>query len=379
MLGGMDLRTIAVAVRRAFNATLGSVGSVVLADPTQASGFQSVPVAFNWKNRLINPDGRIYVRAAVATADDTYFANSWYILSQTNTVTPSVLTDPEDGYPAGVRITQSQAVAQRFGFAQIIEGRYCKDLRGKSGVMVPRIRCSSAQAIRYAILGWTGTEDAVTSDVVLDWTSASYAAGGFFLAANLQVLSVGSQLPTVNTWASLAAITAALGSTFNNIVVMVWTEGTAAQNVTLDFDYVQFERGSVATEFERRTHTIEELLTQRYLPSFVVGDVDESVIGQGGCVNTSAAHVFLPFRAEARTPPTGVTVSNVAHFNLYSGIAGATAATAISISGNFAPSKSGAGLVVTGTGTPYTARDPASFVGEGIGVGRYIYFTGAEL
>jgi hypothetical protein len=221
------------------------------------------PAAF--KNKLINPDGDIYQRAVAATADDTYFADRWYILTQTNTVTPSVLTDPEDGFPKGVRITQSQAVAQRFGYAQIILGRNCKNLRGKSGVFVPRIRASSSQAIRYAILGWTSTENAVTSDVVLDWTSSTYTAGNFFLAANLSVLVVGAQTPSANTWTSLTPITAALGSSFNNIVVMVWTEGTAAQNFTLDFDFNQFEQGSVATEFDRRDRESEIVKCQAYM------------------------------------------------------------------------------------------------------------------
>ena len=216
------------------------------------------------RNRLINPDGAIYQRAVAATADDVYFADRWYILSQTGTVTPSALTDPEDGFPSGVRITQSQASAQRFGYAQIIESRICKDLRGKSGVFVPRIRISNSQAVRYAILGWTSTADSVTSDVVADWTSGTYTAGNFFLGSNLSVIAVGAQTPSASTWTSLTAITAALGSTFNNIIVMVWTEGTAAQNVTLDFDFNQFEQGSIATPFERRQFPSELVMCQRY-------------------------------------------------------------------------------------------------------------------
>ena len=221
-----------------------------------------------FRNRLINPSGAVYQRAIAATADDTYFADRWYALTQTGTITPSVLTDPEDGYPSGVRLTQSQASAQRFGFAQIIEGKNCKDMRGSSGVLVPRIRASASQAIRYAILGWTGAEDTVTSDVVNDWTSGTYTAGNFFLASNVSVIAVGAQTPSANTWTSLAALTAALGSTFNNIVVMVWTEGTAAQNFTLDFDYVQIEKGALALPFETRAIGQEVNLCDRYYQKY---------------------------------------------------------------------------------------------------------------
>lgn len=215
-------------------------------------------------NLLFNPDGRIYQRAVAATADDTYFADRWYILTQTGTVTPSQLTAPEDGYPYGIRITQSQVTAQRFGFAQIIEGSNCKQLRGQNAALQPRVRISNSQAIRYAILGWTGTEDTVTSDVVNDWTSGTYTAGNFFLAANLTVISVGAVTPSANTWTSLTTITGACGSSFNNLIVMVWTEATAAQNVTLDFDYVMLNTGSSVSSFERKSTGEQLALCARY-------------------------------------------------------------------------------------------------------------------
>src|SRR5581483_8615309 len=71
-------------------------GKVRVVDSAQSDGWQDVPVTFNWKNRLMNPDGRIAQRGFAATADDTYFVDRWYILSQTGTVTPSALSDPEN-------------------------------------------------------------------------------------------------------------------------------------------------------------------------------------------------------------------------------------------------------------------------------------------
>lgn len=243
-----------------------------------------------FRNRLVNPDGAIYQRAIAATADDTYFADRWYMLTQTGTVTPSQLTDPEDGYPDGIRITQSQVTAQRFGYAQILRGDYCKDLRGNSGTFVPRVRISNAQAIRYAILGWTGTENAVTSDVVNDWTSSTYTAGNFFISTTLSVLGVGSMTPTANTWTSLTALTASLGSAFNNLIVMVWTEGTAAQNVTLDFDFHQFEPGVTASDFDRvspqeNLSRCQEFVLKSYNVDVAPATVTE--VGVVSCTNGS--------------------------------------------------------------------------------------------
>lgn len=268
-------------------------------------------------NLLINPNGEICQISAGATTDDAYMADGWYALTQTGAVSFSLLADPEDGYTAGVRITQSQATAQRFGYAQIIEGRRCKHLRGKTGYFYPRIKCSSSQPIRYAILGWTGTENAVTSDVVNNWASGAYTAGNFFLVSNISVLAVGSQTPAAATWTSLAAISGALGSTFNNIIVMAWTEGTAAQNVTLDFDWNQFGRGAYAQlpEFKGVEH--HHPLCQRYFnKSYDIGTAPGTItiVGarQGTSDNTGTyAMIGYDYPAQMWTVPS-VTIFNPA-------------------------------------------------------------------
>ncbi|MCL5460124.1 hypothetical protein M3M33_15915, partial [Loigolactobacillus coryniformis] len=82
------------------------------------------------------------------------------------------------------------------GIATIIEAREAKKHRGSSVVLSGKIRFSTAAPVRYAILAWTGTADAVTSDVVNSWTAASIIAGAFFLGSNITVLGVGSITPT---------------------------------------------------------------------------------------------------------------------------------------------------------------------------------------
>src|SRR5581483_6064460 len=150
-------------------------------------------------NLLINPDGRIDQRHAsltsgdVATADDSYGGpDRWYSLTETASINVRTLQDGENGVPYCQRLTQTQASAQRMGRAQIIEAINCRHARGQSVTLSGRIRCSSSQAIRYAILEWTGTADSVTSDVVSNWASGSYTAGGFFLGSNLTVAGVGA-------------------------------------------------------------------------------------------------------------------------------------------------------------------------------------------
>lgn len=218
-------------------------------------------------NRLINGAFQVDQRnlgAATAIANDAYALDRWYVLSQSGPVTVSQLADPEDGYTHAIRLNQAQGTAQRMGLGQIVEGCNCKDMRGGNATLSARVRVSASQPIGYAILGWTSAEDAVTSNVVNNWTSTVYGAGGFFLGAGVSVLAVGSQTPAAATWTTLAPLTAAMGGGFNNVIVLVWTLGPAAQNFTLDLDFVQLEAGSIALPLQRVSAATERARCQRY-------------------------------------------------------------------------------------------------------------------
>lgn len=219
------------------------------------------------RNVLINGGMQVSQRngtTGTTTADDAYCLDRWYALTQTSTITVTQQSLGENGTPYHCRLTQAQASAQRMGLAQIVEAVNSYPLRGSAVTFSARIRCSSAQAIRYAILEWTGTADSVTSDVVNSWTSGTYTAGNFFLGSSLTVTAVGSMTPSANTWTTLTALNGTISSSCNNLIVMIWTEATAAQNVTLDIGRVQLEPGSVATPFEWRTIGTELDLCQRY-------------------------------------------------------------------------------------------------------------------
>ena len=289
------------------------------------------------KNRLINPTGQIWQRAVAAANDLAYFVDRFQLLTQTNTVTPSALTDPENGYATGVRITQSQASAQRFGFMQKIESINCRDLRGNSVALWPRIRCSSSQAIRYAILEWIGTADSITNDPVNDWTSSTYTGGNFFVASNFNVLAVGSQTPSANTWTSLAAITASAGSSMNNLIVAVWTEGTAAQNVTLDFDYIQLEKGSAASGVDFRMDEIERRLCERYLLKFTAVSGNDALGGMGVIYNGGGGASFSWHGTRMRTTSTMSYSGTLQVGNFAGGLVNASAITPQSTGANSHP------------------------------------------
>lgn len=282
-------------------------------------------------NILINPTFYINQAAPATSADDTYAHDQWYALTQTNTIALSTLTDVENTTPRMARLTQSQAVAQRMGYAQIIEGKNCKHLRGQAVNLKLRYRCSASQAIRFAILEWTGTEDAVTSDVVLDWTSGTYTANNFFLASNLTITNVAAATPSAATLADYT-VTATLGSSFNNLIVFVWTEATAAQNVTLDLGKVKLEPGSVGTPFYPRSIEVETALCQRYLPAYNAPSGSAVVVTPAGqCFSTTGAVIPYVYPVTPRVVPTGITVSNVSHFSVSTAAFGSATATVMAI------------------------------------------------
>lgn len=311
------------------------------------------PTAAGYRNRLINGDMTVDQRnagASTATADDVYCLDRWYALTQTAAVNVSRQTLQENGQPFNLRITQNQVAAQRVGVAQIIEAVNASQDRSQAMVLSARIRCSSSQAIRYAILEWTGTADAVTSDVVNDWTNGTFTAGQFFLAANLTVTAVGAVTPAANTWTDIS-LAGTLGASVNNVFVFIWTEGTAAQNVTLDVGLVQLERGTTKTDFEYRPASLEWTLCQRYYWKVVAVSGDFPHIGAGVGVSATSAFVFVIFPVSMRGVPT-LAQSTTA---LYDAVSGGGALEAVTSFGTIYYALDRAGVNINASGAALAA------------------------
>lgn len=279
------------------------------------------------ENPIINGSFRFFQRQAPGTptsrSDDTYGPDRWNILTQSNPINCERLSDPFNGARYAVRLTQANASAQRFGIEQIIEGVNCKHLRGQAVTLFGRARCSASTTLRYAILEWTGTEDAVTSDVVNDWTSGAFTAGNFFLGSNLTVAATGSIALTANTWADITALNATLGSSANNLIALFWTDSTQAQNVTLDIANVGVVRGSVAPPHFTAPSYAEDLANcQRYYEkTFPIDTAPAQNSGHFGwgmtCPVAGATTViFMPqFAVEKRAGSAAVTFYNPAAAN----------------------------------------------------------------
>lgn len=265
-------------------------------------------------NVVINPDGAVNTVGTTSTADDTYGgADLWYSLNQSNPTSWAQGLNLEATTPFYQRGTQSNASAQRFGRAQIIPTADCRHMRGQAIVLSARAQLSSTATLRYAILEWTGTADAVTSDIVNDWTSSTYTAGNFFVSTTTNVLAVGSTALTAATPATITALTATVGASMNNLIVFFWTEATAAQNVTLDIAKVSLKLGSVATPYYPRPVAEEKVKCARfYQQSYNDGVAPGTVTTAGVFAVTDPVAQgtwWVPLRDTMNTAPTVVIYS----------------------------------------------------------------------
>lgn len=297
----------------------GADGSALVTDSAQSDGLIWVPQYP--KSVAPNPFFQIdqRVNSATSRANDTYGVDRWYVLTQSNPVTVTAQVLQENGQASNVRVTQSNAAAQRFGKATIIHSQDCLHLRGQTVTFRPRVRISSSQAVRIAVLEWSGSQDNVASDVVNSWTNGSFTAGQFFKSTTQAVSGVGAKTPAANTWTDMDALTVTLGSSFLNLILFVWVEQTASQNVTLDIGKVRFVPGSYAGDIEIPNFADELARCQRfYEKSFGLGTQPQSGSGStisatlvrqvpGAATNTS---FFVPYRVRKFTPGGPVTFYN---------------------------------------------------------------------
>lgn len=218
----------------------------VLQNPARAdlASVSYVDAAIYKPSAWINSDFGINQRALTTLADGAYGPDRTYALTQTASVGFSQLTAPSDGLPFAGRFTQTSATAQRFGFAQIVEAKSTYGYRGLDFVFSPKVRCSATATIRVAIVVHTGTADTLAKDVINDWASASYTAGGFF-TSGLTVVAVSSVSCPAGVWTDVP-VTGVVPSLANNVIMVCWTEGPAAQNFTLDASAIRAGRGRSA-------------------------------------------------------------------------------------------------------------------------------------
>ena len=220
-------------------------------------------------NRLVNSGFAIAQRGSVAlsVADDAYGPDRWNVLAQSNPIQFDRLDNPWNGARFACRLTQSNATAQRFGLEQIIEGRNCIDLRGRTVTWGGKFQTNAAagQLVRFFIVEWTGTEDVVTSDIVLTWTSIVFTVNNFFINGPLVIHGPQAYTVSARNQPLDFSITTILGTTFTNLIPFVAIYNAQPQNTTLDFANQYLVEGNrTVFPFHPRPLADEQLRCDRY-------------------------------------------------------------------------------------------------------------------
>ena len=271
------------------------------------------------KNRLINGNFAINQRQATSVADDAYCLDRWYVLTETGNVTVAQMTDVESGTATSIKLTQPDATPKRIGLAQIMESINCRDLQGAAVQFSGKLKCSLSQPVRFAIVGNSGSADVQTSDLVDKWSSTNYSNSNFFQGATWPY-GVGTITPTAATWTNFS-VTATLGYT-NNFSVFVWTEGTLAQNGTLELARMAFKPGIEIVHGQSHMHfdiASELVACQRYY---------EKSYDQGTAPGTASTTGIVYFRSNGTNHlecvPFKVTKRGTPNVTLYNPNSGAS-------------------------------------------------------
>lgn len=291
-------------------------GSITASATEQATARTSLGVpAKNW---LINPDGAVAQNLPASSADGDYDVDQWYTVTQTGSVASTQLSNPEDGYRYGMRMTQSQASAQRMGRCQIIEGVAASELRGKTVTFGGRRRLSTSDNVRMAVLEWTGTEDSPVKDQVNSWTSTTYTTGNFFKSTTLTVAGVSSAIAMTANTARDCSVTATISSSATNIIVMEWTENAVAQNVTFDAWSSRLIIASSLIDAIRRDYPQELRLCQRYMCS-----IAQASSGYTASTTSAVTTMALPVTMRG-SGPASVSASSYGNVSSAAAVAAAS-------------------------------------------------------
>ena len=312
-------------------------GTTIVIHRRNSDGIDESSAAPYATNALLNGGFDFFQRQAPGTLtdvhDDVYGPDRWNILTQTDSIQICRVASLERAPGAYISkntlsTKQVQSTAQRYGVMQIIESVNSVPLQGKRVTFELIGQASVATNMRMAIIEWQGTADAVTSDIVNDWTSTTYEDSNFFIAT-VYTAAVSASL-SCGTDATNLSVTATISPGCNNLIVFIWTESAVAQNVVIELSQAGVYQIDVGTfgDWKPRPTAQELALCQRYYEKSYSTDTAPGTTGTNAynCGPASAAVFFTVWLTSGGTTYYKVTKRTAATPTLYNPNAGTTAA-----------------------------------------------------
>jgi len=259
-----------------------------------------------------------------ANSDDTYLFDRWKLLSDGDDIVdvvsigrtmgsrdfgansaPSYLPS-ETGFAMAMDV---ETANKKFGQAQFIESMNCNDLRGQTCTLSWKARAEVGQtstSIKAAVIGWFGTSDTITSDIISAWNSEGTDPT---LVANAEYLNVPSNI-LLNSTMKTYSLKVNVPVGIKNVIVFIWNDMSDGDVGTTVGDFiflsdVQLERGDFENpRFQNEPYDITEGKCHRYYYKATGTHFGQVYSTSSGFVNTRMSHPM-------RVTPTVVRYSNI--------------------------------------------------------------------
>jgi hypothetical protein len=299
------------------NSDITSLSAINSINGGQLAGFRNVLIngAFDFWQR-----GTSFTPAANTL---TYTADRWWAYRPTNAnYTVSQVSSGADArYGAKVQRNVGTSDTNPIHFGETIESDNIRRFAGKTC----RMSVYAKAGANFSAAGGLLSAFVSTGTSADEGSAALFGAGWTGAATPLNTTQAITTTLTRYDFAVAipsGVVEAAVRFSFTPV-------GTAGADDSFTVEKVQFEEGGVATPFEYRGITTEQALCQRYCVVFEPGAIDDIISWAGQCTTTTGGQVFVPLPVPPRVAPTGITVSNVAHFALFN--AGASRVTCTNI------------------------------------------------
>ena len=271
------------------------------------------------RNAIINGNFDVWQRGTSQTATGYGSADRWktQVGTSTQTVTQQAFTTGQTDVPYNPKyyyrnvVTTGSTAPSYVILNQFIEG--VGSFAGETVTLSFYAKADASKNIAIEFsqqFGTGGSPSATVNGIGVDTVSLTASWAKYTVTVSIPSIS-GKTLGTDGNDSLQLFIWLDAGSDYN-----ARTNSLGNQSGTFDIAQVQLEKGSVATDFERRSYGEELALCQRYYQR-INGDYVYTRYSVGHIQSTTALDGVYFFSQEMRGIPTLVTSSTASEFAIY--------------------------------------------------------------
>jgi hypothetical protein len=275
-----------------------------LTDDYAFSGTVSGAGAPSHRNDIINGGLVVNQENQTAPADDAYTIGDLFLHVGEGTPVMSLETDgPQGTRPWQKMVLDANAQGGLVYFMSNDDVQdYIANGKLSFGIQLKTTAATIANA-RIGILKWTGTADAVTSDVVGTWASDGTNPT---LATSWSYENTPANIGLTTSWARHTVEDVTVDSDTKNIAIFIWTDdGTITASDVIGFSEWQLNPGSTVHAFSQPHFTVVRDSVMYYLERHAYDSVGNEMTGYNGYHSTTTTSQFdFTFNVKKRTNPT---------------------------------------------------------------------------